>query len=61
MEELIRNTPGVSSVSIDIKSGKLFLALFGDATSATEIETVLRNSGYNANGKKKLAGTNIFK
>ena len=61
MEELIRDTPGVSSVRIDIKSNKLFMVLSGDATSAEEIETVLRNSGYIANGKKNLTGTNICK
>ena len=37
------------------------MARSGDATSAEEIETVLRNSGYIANGKKNLTGTNICK
>ncbi len=61
IEDLIRDTPGVSSVSIDIKSGKLFLGLTGDATNTEEIETIIRKNGFEANGKKKLDGINSCK
>ena len=58
IEDLIRDTPGVTNVSIDIKTGKLYIGINGDATNKEEIEAIIRKNGFEANGKKKLDGIN---
>ncbi len=58
IEQIINDTPGVSSSTIDIKTGKLYINLTGDATNKEAIETLIRQNGYEANDKKKIKGTN---
>jgi copper chaperone CopZ len=61
IEQLINDTPGVSSISIDVKTGKTYLTFSGEATNKEEIENLIRQNGYEANGKKKTNGTNACK
>lgn len=56
LEELIRGKNGVSSVSIDEKTGNVYLVLGGDFATKEDIETLIRSNGYEANGKKKTGG-----
>lgn len=58
LEELIREKAGVSNVSIDSKTGKVYVSLTGEYATKDEIEALIRNNGYESNGKKKIKGDN---
>jgi len=51
LEDILRDTDGVSSVMIDIDTGKLYLSSENPAVPANTID-IIRQQGFEADGKK---------
>lgn len=62
IENLLRDTEGVNSVSIDVGTGKLYLSAGGDNTIYNSVIDTIRANGFEADGQKpKNAKTNPCK
>ncbi len=58
LENLLRETDGVNSATIDAATGKLYLSASGNTTVYNTTVETIRANGFEADGKKSTSGKN---
>ncbi len=61
MENLLRDTDGVNSASIDISNGKVYLSAGGNKEVYEAVVGIIRKNGFTADGKKPTVKANACK
>ena len=61
IENLLRDTDGVNSASIDSSSGKLYLSAGGNKEVYEAVIELIRKNGFSADGKKPTVKANACK